>query len=95
MKMLGYLENSTYKIKSSYLPLKVRIDLSFDEAIVIEMTFGKKTNIFLIIYRNTAYKQGIPEFEIFLINLRASLPNSQAGCDSEGHQICSFLDMLG
>ena len=28
-------------------------------------------------------------------HLRASLPNSQAGCDSEGHQICPFLDMLG
>ena len=51
------------------LPLIIRDDLSFNESIVVELHFGKKTLFFTVIYRSPSYKDGSPEFEKNLYEL--------------------------
>ena len=50
------------------LPLTVRDDLSFDETIVVELTFGRKKIFFTVLYRSPCHTNGSPEFEAFLRN---------------------------
>ena len=50
------------------LPLKIRHDLSFEECIVTELIFGRKTIFFTVLYRNPIIKVGTPEFENFVKN---------------------------
>ena len=50
------------------LPLRVRTDLSFDECLVCELTFGRKKIFFTVFYRNPEHKAGSVGFEDFLIN---------------------------
>ena len=38
------------------LPLRVRQDLSFDECIITELIFGRKTIFFTVLYRNPSNK---------------------------------------
>ena len=51
------------------LPLRIRQDLSFDECIVSEMIFGRKTIFFTVLYRNPHSKAQSTEFNSFLANL--------------------------
>ena len=51
------------------LPLIIRDDLSFNESIVVELHFGKKTLFFTVIYRSPSYKDGSPEFEKILYEI--------------------------
>ena len=50
------------------LPLRVRLDLSFDECLVSELRFGRKKIFFTVIYRNPAHKASSAEFNNFLQN---------------------------
>ena len=50
------------------LPLRVRTDLSFDECLVCELTFGRKKIFFTVFYRNPEHKAGSVGFEDFLTN---------------------------
>ena len=50
------------------LPLFVRRDLGFDEALVVELKFGRKKIFFTVLYRSPSYTNGSPEFETFLKN---------------------------
>ena len=50
------------------LPLRVREDLSFDECLVSELTFGRKKIFFTVFYRNPEHKAGSDGFEDFLTN---------------------------
>ena len=50
------------------LPLTVRSDLGFNEALVVEINFGRKNIFFTVLYRSPANTNGSPEFEIFLQN---------------------------
>ena len=51
------------------LPLRIRQDLSFDECIVSELIFGRKTIFFIVLYRNPHSKAQSTEFNSFLANL--------------------------
>ena len=48
------------------LPLKIRLDLSFDECLVSELIFGHKRIFFTVLYRNPENKAHTPEFNLFL-----------------------------
>ena len=48
----------------TYLPLKVRNDLAFDESIVVELNFGRKKIFFTILYRSPAANHSSTEFFI-------------------------------
>ena len=52
------------------LPVIVRNDLSFDEAIIVELTFGRKKVFCTVLYRSPAFNQTSPEFQAFLSHLR-------------------------
>ena len=48
------------------LPLTVRNDLGFEEALVVELNFGMKKIFFTVLYRSPSVMNGSPEFEAFL-----------------------------
>ena len=48
------------------LPLFVRSDLGFDEALVVELKFGRKNFFFTVLYRSPSQVSGSAEFENFL-----------------------------
>ena len=50
------------------LPLKIRLDLSFEECLVSELNFGRKKIFFTVLYRNPINKSNSPEFTDFLQN---------------------------
>ena len=50
------------------LPLVVRSDLGFDEALVVELKFCRKKIFFTVLYRSPSYNNASPEFETFLKN---------------------------
>ena len=50
------------------LPLVVRNDLGFEEALVVELKFGRKKIFFTVLYRSPSHTNGSPEFETFLQN---------------------------
>ena len=50
------------------LPLTVRNDLGFEEALVVELNFGRKKIFFTVLYRSPSNFTGSPEFENFLQN---------------------------
>ena len=50
--------------------LPVRIDLSFEETIVVEMKFGRKKVFFTVLYRSPAFNYTSPEFQSFLSNFK-------------------------
>ena len=45
------------------LPVIVRIDLSFDESIVVELKLGRKKIFFTILYRTPSFNHTSPEFQ--------------------------------
>ena len=50
------------------LPIKIRQDLSFDECIVCELTFGRKKIFFTVLYRNPSMTANTSGFNSFLEN---------------------------
>ena len=48
------------------LPLRVRLDLSFEECLVSELMFGHKKIFFTVLYRNPANKVSSPKFDHFI-----------------------------
>ena len=52
------------------LPVKVRSDLSFDESIVLELNFQRKTIFFTVLYRSPSIKHNSPQFTEFLAKFR-------------------------
>ena len=52
------------------LPIIIRNDLSFDECLVVELRFGRKTIFFTVLYRNPKYKANSPEFLNFIENFK-------------------------
>ena len=52
------------------LPVKQRLDLSFDETIVLELMFGRKKIFFTVLYRSPAYNVGSIQFDNFLGNFK-------------------------
>ena len=52
------------------LPVTFRRDLSFNECIVLELKFGRKTIFFTVLYRSPAAKHSTPEFNDFLDNFK-------------------------
>ena len=75
------------------LPLKIRMDLAFDESIVAELIFGRKKIFFTALHKNPSYTHGSPEFFNFLNeleNLYESLKKENPYCifisgDFTGH----------
>ena len=75
------------------LPLTVRDDLSFNEAIVVELKFGRKKIFFTVLYRSPSNGNGSLEFETFLqnfenlcIKIKSENPFSMFFCgDFNGH----------
>ena len=62
--------NSIFKhdlisICKNSLPVMPRVDLAFDESIVIEMKFDRKKIFFTVLYRIPASKHSSPEFDAF------------------------------
>ena len=55
--------------KNSF-PLTVRVDIAFNETIVVELKFGGKQIFFTALYRSPAYNNGTAEFEDFLTNFK-------------------------
>ena len=55
--------------KNSLL-LKVRNNLSFPESIVVELTFGRKTIFFTVLYRSPSFHLATAEFADFINNFR-------------------------
>ena len=53
------------------LPVTFRRDLSFNECIVLELKFGRKTIFFTVLYRSPAAKHSTPEFNNFLDNFKS------------------------
>ena len=49
------------------LPLRIRHDLSFGECIVSELTFGRKSIFFTVLYRNPGNKASAAEFQNFIV----------------------------
>jgi len=49
------------------LAVSVRNDLSFEESIVLELTFGRRKIFFTVLYRSPFFKRGSPEFQDFLL----------------------------
>ena len=58
-----------YFIKNT-LTVRERVDLSFDETIVLELKFGRKKIFFTVIYRSPAHNLCSPEFDNFLSNFK-------------------------
>ena len=52
------------------LPVVVRIDLSFDESIVVELKYGRKIIFFTVLYRSPAFNHNSLEFQAFLSNFK-------------------------
>ena len=52
------------------LPLIVRNDLGFEEALVVELNFGRRKIFFSVLYRSPSNYNGSPEFESFLQNFQ-------------------------
>ncbi len=52
------------------LPVKVRSDLSFDESIVLELKFRRKTIFFTVLYRSPSFKHNSPQFHNFISNFK-------------------------
>ena len=50
------------------LPLRIRNDLSFDECLVCQLTFGRKNIFFTVFYRNPEHKSNSTGFNDFSIN---------------------------
>ena len=50
------------------LPVKIRNYLAFDEAIVLELNFGRIVLFFTVLYRSRAFNHTSPEFMDFLSN---------------------------
>ena len=50
------------------LPVKIKNDLSFDESIVIELSFGRKRFFLTVLYRSPAFSHTAPEFKVFFSN---------------------------
>ena len=48
------------------LPLKIRLDLSYEECLVCELNFGRKNIFFTVLYRNPINKSNSPEFTLFI-----------------------------
>ena len=75
------------------LPLKIRMDLAFDESIVAELIFGRKKIFFTALYRRLSCTHGSQEFFKFLIELKTlyeSLKKENTYCifvsgDFNGH----------
>ena len=53
------------------LPLKQRLDLSFEESIVVELKFGRKKIFFTVLYRSPSIKHGSQGFKDFLDNFNS------------------------
>ena len=51
------------------LPLRIRHDLSFEECIVSELSFGRKNIFFTVLYRNPGNKAPSAEFQNFTDNV--------------------------
>ena len=52
------------------LPLKVRHDLSFDESIVVELKYHRKSVFHTFLYRSPSFDHSTPEFGLFLSNFK-------------------------
>ena len=62
----------------SSLPLKVRSDLAFREAVVVELKFGRKKMFFTVLYRSPSFKQFSTEFNDFKSNFKVLHTKIQA-----------------
>ena len=60
------------------LPVVIRDDLSSDEAVVVELKFGRKKIFFTVLYRSSAFNYTSPEFQTFLVYSKNLHLNIQA-----------------
>ena len=58
-----------------YLSVIVQNDLSFDESIVVELTFGRKKIFFTVLYRTHAFNHTTHELQAFLSNFENPYSN--------------------
>ena len=60
------------------LPIIVRIDLSFEESIVVELKFGRKKLSYIEVLHSLAFSHTSPQFRTFLSNFKNCLFNIMA-----------------